>query len=153
METVFYLTARTTGRRAAEDALNRMREGGLMIRSVTITAKSKICPVPGTRCDPEVCPYARGYFDRQKKAVEEAWRTPGLDREAVLALAKKHRLCPFELSLALAETAEVVVCDYNYVFDPVVRLKRFFDHRGSYALLIDEAHNLIPRAREMYSAS
>ena len=152
VETVFYLTARTTGRRAAEDALNRMREGGLMIRSVTITAKSKICPVPGTRCDPEACLYARGYFDRQKKAVEEAWRTPGLDREAVLALAKKHRLCPFELSLALAETAEVVVCDYNYVFDPVVRLKRFFDHRGSYALLIDEAHNLIPRAREMYSA-
>ena len=152
VETVFFLTARTTGRRAAEDALALMRKSGLRLRSVTLTAKKKVCPLPELRCDPAACGFARGYFDRQRDAVEEAWETEDLRAEKIADIAQKYRLCPFELSLALAETAEVVICDYNYVFDPMVRLRRFFDRRGSYALLVDEAHNLVPRAREMYSA-
>lgn len=152
VETVFYLTARTTGRRAAEDALALMRKSGLRLRSVTISAKKKICPFADMKCDPNVCPRARGYFDRQKQAIEEAWLEEDLRGENVANIAEKYSLCPFELSLALAETAEVVICDYNYVFDPAVRLRRFFDRRGSYALLVDEAHNLASRAREMFSA-
>jgi len=152
VETVFYLTARTTGRRAAEDALALMRKSGLHLRSVTISAKKKMCPHPDLKCDPAVCPMARGYFDRQKIAVENAWAVEDLRSDNISFIAEKYQLCPFELSLALAETAEVVICDYNYVFDPVVRLRRFFDRKGSYALLIDEAHNLAPRARDMYSA-
>ena len=151
-ETVFFLTARTTGRRAAEDALALMRKSGLRLRSVTLSAKKKVCPLPELRCDPAVCGFARGYFDRQQSALEEAWETEALGAETIADIARKYRLCPFELSLALAETAEVVICDYNYVFDPMVRLRRFFDRRGSYALLVDEAHNLVPRARDMYSA-
>ena len=151
-ETIFYLTARTTGRKTAEDTLKRMREGGLCVRSVTIGAKKKVCPMPDGKCDPASCPYSSGYFDRQKHAVQESWRIQALDLEEIRRLSEKYMLCPFELSLALAETADVVIADYNYVFDPVVRLRRFFDRRGKYILLIDEAHNLVPRAREMYSA-
>ncbi len=152
IETIFFLTARTTGRKSAEDALSYMRERGLNARSVTISAKKKQCPMPEVRCSPEICPYARGYFDRQHKAIEESWQEQSLKSERIQEIADKYGLCPFELSLALAETAEVVICDYNYVFDPMVRLRRFFDRRGSYALLIDEAHNLEARARDMYSA-
>ena len=151
-ETVFYLTARTTGRKAAENALELMRKKGLSIRSVTITAKKKACPMMEMRCDPDVCPYANGYFDRQKFAISESYEREAWGDSEIAALSEKHSLCPFELSLALSETADVVICDYNYVFDPAVRLRRFFDRKGAYILLIDEAHNLVPRAREMYSA-
>ena len=151
-DTLFYLTARTTGRLAAENTLALMRGAGFRIRSVSICAKRKLCPTPSCACDPEVCARARGYFDRQKTAVEESWNESAWTQEAITALADKYRLCPFELALALSETAQVIICDYNYVFDPAVRLKRFFDHSGRYTLLIDECHNLPDRAREMYSA-
>lgn len=152
-ETVFYLTARTTGRKAAENALHQMRSKGLHIRSVTITAKKKACPMTEMRCDPDICPYANGYFDRQRSAISESYENQTWGDEEIRCLSEKHNLCPFELSLALSETADVVICDYNYVFDPAVRLRRFFDRKGAYILLIDEAHNLVPRAREMYSES
>ncbi|MBQ4226639.1 MAG: PD-(D/E)XK nuclease family protein, partial [Clostridia bacterium] len=151
-DTVFYLTARTTGRVAAENALALMRKRGMLIRSVSIVAQRKLCPTPLLPCDPELCPRARGHFDRQRLAVSESWQTDALNEGYIQALAEKYSLCPFELTLALCETAQVVICDYNYVFDPKVRLKRFFDRSGRYTLLIDEAHNLTDRAREMYSA-
>ena len=150
---VFYLTARSTGRLAAEQALKLMRARGLCVRSVSVTAKAKICPMPQPVCDPETCPRARGHFDRQKLAVEASWSESALDESAVRRLAEEYRVCPFELSLALCETAQIVICDYNYVFDPKVRLRRFFDRSGRYTLLIDEAHNLPDRMRGMYSAS
>ncbi len=151
-DTVFYLTARTTGRAAAENALELMRKRGMRIRSVSIVAQRKLCPTPLLPCDPELCPRARGHFDRQRLAVSESWQIDALNEAAIQALAEKYSVCPFELTLALCETAQVVICDYNYVFDPKVRLKRFFDRSGRYTLLIDEAHNLMDRAREMYSA-
>ena len=151
-DTVFYLTARGTGRIAAENTLKLMRQKGFSVRSVSISAKRKLCPTPDRRCDPEFCPRARGHFDRQKHAVSESWNESAFDEAKIRLLADKYNLCPFELCLALSETAQVIICDYNYVFDPAVRLKRFFDKSGRYTLLIDEAHNLIDRAREMYSA-
>ncbi len=149
---IFYLTARGTQRRAAEDALERMRAGGLVIRSVAITAKEKACPFKGIPCDPAACPRAAGYYDRRRDALNEALKLSRLDEQAIAAHAEKWALCPFELSLDLSEQADVIVCDYNYAFDPRVRLKRFFLDKGEYALLIDEAHHLPERAREMLSA-
>ena len=147
---VFYLTARTTGRRAAEDALDRMREGGLRLRSVTITAKEKCCLLETRDC--MGCPYASGYYDRRREALKEAVRMQRLDAEAIRGLAIDHALCPFELSLDISETADVIICDYNYAFDPRVRIKRYFDAKSKAGLLVDEAHNLADRAREMLSA-
>ncbi len=154
-ERVFYLTARTTARKAAEAALDRMRENGLRARGVTLTAKDKICFLQGQkrRCQPDQCPYAAGYYDRRRGALTEAVSLERFGREEIEALAREYEICPFELSLDLCETADVIICDYNYVFDPVVRLKRFFDSaKAECALLIDEAHNLASRAREMFSA-
>ncbi len=147
---IFYLTARTTGRRAAEDALDLMRGQGLAIRSVTITAKEKICPLGKADC--MGCQYAAGYYDRRREALKEAMAIQKLDADALTDLAMKHELCPFELSLDISETADVVICDYNYVFDPKVRLKRYFDGKSRAGLLVDEAHNLADRARDMLSA-
>ena len=151
---IFYLTARGTARTAAAQALEKMRDRGLWLRSIAITAKEKLCSglVEG-RCDPTVCPLAIGYYDRQKEALKEALDIEDLHPEALMQLAGRHELCPFELQLDISEHCDVVVCDYNYAFDPRVRLKRFFQDRFDGALLIDEAHNLVSRARDMLSAS
>ena len=148
---IFYLTARTTGRRAAEEALDRMRKTGLSLRSVTITAKEKCCLLEKVDC--MGCPHAIGYYDRRRPALREALAMQRLDADAIRELAVDHELCPFELSLDLSETADVIICDYNYAFDPRVRLKRYFDSKSKAGLLVDEAHNLSDRAREMLSAS
>lgn len=147
---LFYLTARTTGRRAAEDALDLMRAQGLAIRSLTITAKEKCCLLEKPDC--MGCPYASGYYDRRRDALKRALGIQKLDADALRALALDYELCPFELSLDASETADVIICDYNYAFDPKVRLKRYFDAKSSAGLLIDEAHNLAERARDMLSA-
>lgn len=148
---IFYLTARTTGRRAAEHALALMRRDGLRIRSVTLTAKEKICFQGKPEC--ALCRYGDGYFGRRREALRRAMGMDQLGEEEIAALGREFELCPFELSLDLTELADVVICDYNYVFDPRVRLKRHFDRKSRAGLLIDEAHNLPDRAREMYSAS
>lgn len=153
IDRVFFLSARTTGQRAAEIALNRMRQGGLIARSVTLSARDKVCLYPDSHCSPLSCPRARGYFDRRRAALYEALSMQSFAPDDVAHLAEKHSLCPFEFALDLAETADVVVCDYNYVFDPRVRLQRFFTGKSNAGLLIDEAHNLPSRARSMLSAT
>lgn len=150
---IFFLTARTTGQRAAESALRRMRAQGLSARSVTLSARDKVCIQPGESCSPDTCPRARGYFDRRRAALYEALSMQDFSPDAIAALAEKHALCPFEFSLDLSETADVVICDYNYVFDPRVKLQRFFTGKSDAGLLIDEAHNLAARARSMLSAT
>lgn len=147
---LFYLTARTTGRRAAEDALDRMRSIGVAVRSVTITAKEKCCFLDKADC--MGCQYASGYYDKRRDALKEAMCIDKLDAQAIAELAHRHEICPFELSLDISENADVIICDYNYVFDPRVRLKRYFDTKNKAGLLVDEAHNLPDRAREMLSA-
>ncbi|MFC5528239.1 ATP-dependent DNA helicase [Cohnella yongneupensis] len=155
IEHLFYLTARTITRTAAEDALALMKEQGLNLRSVTVTAKEKICFRDQVDCRPEACPYADGYYDRINGAVMDLLEQDTLIRRDVIeSCARKHTVCPFELSLDAAYGADAVICDYNYLFDPRVSLKRLTGERKQgTVLLVDEAHNLIDRAREMYSAA
>lgn len=150
---IFYLTAKTITRTAAEKALNNMRDNGLKLKSVTLTAKDKICFRPNESCDPEKCEFAKGHFDRVNKAVEDIFKEEEFSREIIEKYAEKHEVCPFEFSLDLANYADCVICDYNYVFDPRVHLKRFFAEGSTDCVfLIDEAHNLVDRGREMFSS-
>ena len=148
---VFYLTARTTGKASAEYALGIMRGAGLRARSVTITAKERVCVTGDKNC--LGCPYAREYFSRHRAVLVQALETDELNAETIRRIALENELCPFELSLDMAETADIVICDYNYVFDPRVSLKRFFTTKSDCILLVDEAHNLPDRARDMLTAA
>lgn len=153
VDKVFYLTPKSTTAEAAADCLNIMAEKGAVIRSVILTAKEKICPM-GHICRKakRLCP--RSSFNRLADAALSLWsegRTV-VGRAEILEVADRFGLCPYELSLCYAEICDVVICDVNYLFDPVVYIKRFFDEGGRFAFLIDEAHNLSERAREMYTA-
>jgi len=151
---IFYLTAKTITRGVAQDALSLMRSKGLKIKSVTITAKDKVCFNESKSCTPEGCQHACGHFDRVNAAIMDILTNEdSLTREVIEMYARKHTVCPFEYTLDLTIWADIIICDYNYVFDPRVYLKRFFlEKQGDYVFLIDEAHNLVDRAREMYSA-
>lgn len=152
---LFYFTAKTITRQVAEDALDEMRRKGLAARSVTITAKDKICFLDERKCEPDHCQFARGYYDRLNEGLFDMLQSEeAITRTVVEEYARKYTLCPFELSLDVALFCDVIVCDYNYLFDPVVYLKRFFaEGPGKYTFLVDEVHNLVDRARSMYSAT
>lgn len=153
---IFYLTAKTITRTVAQEAFAILKAKGLRMKAVTLTAKEKMCACEEMHCNPEECPRAKGHFDRVNAAVFEML-TEGEDygREALMAQAEKWQVCPHEMQLDVASWTDAVICDYNYVFDPNVRLKRFFGegNKGDYLFLIDEAHNLVDRGREMFSAS
>ncbi|MDU5142548.1 MAG: ATP-dependent DNA helicase [Paenibacillus dendritiformis] len=151
---ILYITAKTTTRAAAEDACARLASKGLCMQSVTLTAKDKICFQEETRCQPDYCEYADGYYDRINGAIMDILsHETQMTRPVIEEYARKHRVCPFEFSLDLAYAADAVICDYNYVFDPRVSMKRWAEEqKKETALLIDEAHNLVDRARDMYSA-
>lgn len=153
---IWYLTAKTVTRSVAQEAIQIMMRDGLCMYSVTMTARDKICLCDEAVCDPEVCPYAKGHFDRVNDALYDLL-TEGylIDRSRVAETAEKHRVCPYELEKDAAGFCDAVICDYNYVLDPSARLVGYFmDGRSKSDLfLIDEAHNLIERARSMYSAS
>lgn len=152
---LFYLTAKTITRGVAEEAFAILRARGLYFRSVTITAKEKLCFLEKPECNPEACPYAKGHFDRVNDAVYETIHKEfGITREVILRYADQFQVCPFEFCLDISSFVDGIICDYNYVFDPDVRLKRYFADgvKGEYLFLVDEAHNLVSRAREMYSA-
>ncbi len=149
---VLFLTSRTTGALAARDAAGRMDPERRFLRHVTITARDRACLLPGTPCEPDACPYARGYYDRARGAVAALLGERSGDPEAIDRVARAHQVCPFELSLDAALWSDLVIADYNYVFDPVVRLQRFAGDAEA-ALLIDEAHQLAPRVRDMLSLS
>ena len=154
-EKVFYLTAKTITRTVAEQAFHTLREQGLAYKVITLTAKEKICFCEETTCNPDACPYAKGHFDRVNDAVYDLITTAHeMTREVLEMQAKKFRVCPFEMALDVSTWVDAVICDYNYVFDPNAHLKRFFSEgsNGEYLFLIDEAHNLVERGREMYSA-
>ncbi|MBQ9082632.1 MAG: PD-(D/E)XK nuclease family protein [Clostridia bacterium] len=155
-EKIFYLTAKTVTGQAAEDALARLKQHHpeLCLRSVMLTAKDKLCMLPERNCTPEHCPYADGYFDRANDAVYDLLvQGMPIRREVLLQAAERYRLCPYELALDLSTWADCIICDYNYLLDPVVHLQRFFESRGDYIFLMDEAHNGIDRCREMFSAT
>lgn len=155
-EKIFYLTAKTIMRTVAEQAFSLLKEKGLLYKTITLTAKEKICFCEEAECNPDACPYAKGHFDRVNDAVFDLITHSGdWSREVLEEQAKKYMVCPFEMSLDVSNWADAVICDYNYAFDPQAHLKRFFSEsgKGEYLFLIDEAHNLVERGREMYSAS
>ena len=154
-EKIFYLTAKTITRTVAEQAFETLRKQNLKFKVITLTAKEKICFCEETSCNPDDCPYAKGHFDRVNDAVYELlMQEDVMSREVLEAQARKHKVCPFEMALDVSTWVDGVICDYNYVFDPDARLRRFFAEGGAggYLFLIDEAHNLVERGRQMYSA-
>ena len=154
-EKIFYLTAKTITRTVAEDTFQRLRGNGLQFKTVVLTAKEKICFQEETECNPEACPYAKGHYDRINNAMYELLTTEdSFHRDKIEEYAKRHQVCPFEMCLDMSLFSDAIICDYNYVFDPHVYLRRFFAEgsKGEYLFLIDEAHNLVERGRDMYSA-
>lgn len=154
-EKLFYGTAKTIARTVAEEAFTILTKRGMAFKFVTITSKEKVCVLEKPDCNPDACERARGHFDRVNDAVYDLLtHEERIDREKIEEYAEKHSVCPFEMCLDVSTWVDAVICDYNYLFDPTVHLKRFFENEGkhSYCLLIDEAHNLVERAREMYSA-
>ena len=182
-ERIFYLTAKTITRTVADDTINLLRERGLKLKSVILTAKDKICFMRGSadgnplqtqyadgvvngekgvfarpnqpECNPAACPYAKGHYDRVNEAMYELLtHADNFTRERIEEYARRYQVCPFEMCLDMSLFADAVICDYNYLFDPHVYLRRFFAEgvRGEYIFLVDEAHNLVERGREMYSA-
>lgn len=153
---IFYLTAKTITRTVAWQAFDNLREQALRMKVIVLTAKEKICFCEETNCNPDACPYAKGHFDRVNDAVYELITTTDeFNREVIEEQARKWNVCPFEMGLDVSVWADAIICDYNYVFDPNAFLRRFFGegNKGEYLFLIDEAHNLVERGREMYSAS
>ncbi|MCR4990717.1 MAG: ATP-dependent DNA helicase [Lachnospiraceae bacterium] len=154
-EKIFYLTAKTITRTVAEQALSHLREQGLSLKSVTLTAKDKICMLEEADCNPGACPYAKGHYDRVNEALYAMLtELDNYSRDTVLKYAVKYQVCPFELSLDASLFCDMIIGDYNYLFDPHAYLRRFFTEgiRKEHVFLIDEAHNLIERGRNMYSA-
>ncbi|MDY3796725.1 MAG: DEAD/DEAH box helicase family protein, partial [Agathobacter sp.] len=152
---IFYLTAKTITASVAKDTFRLLCEYGYKAKLIQLTAKEKLCLCDEMECNPVNCPYAKGHYDRVNDAVFELLTSSDFfTRDEIVEQANKYMVCPFELSLDVSSWVDDIVCDYNYVFDPNVYLKRFFQEgiKGDYIFLIDEAHNLVERSREMYSA-
>ena len=156
IDKIFYLTAKSTGRESAYNALTRLYEKGFVGRDSSLKAKDKMCFLPGSACNPDECPFAKGYYDKIALIREEALSSrERFSSDYVVSLAEKYAVCPFELQLDLSLYSDIIICDYNYLFDPIVHLERYFDTVDSsrnYVALIDESHNLVERGRSMYSS-
>ncbi len=156
VDRVFYVTAKTTTKGIAENAVALLRSRGLRLKSITLTAKDKMCLMSVKNCDPAKCPYAEGILTRMQRVSKTLLKShDALTRDLIYETGLKHEVCPFELSLDLSLGCDLIIADYNYVFDPRVYLKRFFQQKGkeNNVILVDEAHNLVDRAREMFSAT
>lgn len=155
IDKIFYLTARSTTKESANKSLYHLTDRGLRIKSVTLTAKDKICINNEVKCNPEDCPFAKGHFDRVNNAILEIYEEEDLlHYDTIVEYAKKHKICPMEFQLDLSLYCDVIICDYNYVFDPKTYLRRFFESNiDRYCFLVDEAHNLVDRGRNMYSST
>ncbi len=151
---IFYLTAKTITREVPINSMDMITAKGLKAKTVIITAKDKICLNNVVKCNPRDCIYAKGHYDRVNNAIKDIFKNEDLmTRDVIIKYAQKHNVCPFEYVLDVCLWADVIICDYNYIFDPQVYLKRFFDvAAGNYIFLIDEAHNLVDRSREMFSS-
>ena len=153
---IFYFSARTTGKEMAKSAGEILQQKGAKLKLLVLTAKDKICFNPEKNCNAMECKYARGYYDRLQEAVEEIFSGDLFTRTQIENCAGRHEVCPFEFSLYLSLWSDIIICDYNYGFDPKVYLRRFFGEDiadRNYAWLIDEAHNLVDRSRDMFSAT
>lgn len=154
-EKIFYCTAKNQGKKVAIESMATLHQQGLQTKTIEITSKDDICFLEKRDCDPEKCPFAKGFFDRLSIAMQDIFTNESLmTRDVIEAYARKHTICPFEFSLFVSYYVDLIICDYNYVFDPRIHLVRYFDD-DTYKpkLLIDEAHNMIPRSRDMFSAT
>ncbi|MCK5761420.1 MAG: PD-(D/E)XK nuclease family protein [Candidatus Izimaplasma sp.] len=154
-EKIFYLTAKNAGKKIVVDTVNLLKENGLICKTTVINSKESMCLMDKVDCDPEICPYAKGFFDRLREAVKDIFvHNDVYDMKLIKAYGELHSICPHEFSLELSNYSDLVICDYNYAFDPRVHLIRYFeDDYYTPKLLIDEAHNMVDRSRNMYSAS
>ena len=155
IDKLFFLVAKTSGRRLALDSLERLRarEPDTRLRVLELVARDKACEFPQNACFGASCPLARGFYDRLPAAREEAVAESNLDQKAVREIALRHQVCPYYLSQELAKWCDVVVGDYNYYFDSSAMLYAFTVFNDwRVVLLADESHNLIERGRKMYSA-
>ena len=151
-EKLFYLTAKGSGKNAPMNAISLLSKNGLKIKSIDITAKQKICNLGSKSCDPENCPFAKGYFDRLRVATMDAIKNYDVyDRKTLTEISNKHKICAFEFSIYLSYYCDIVIADYNYMFDPVARLTAYDGDTYNLRVLVDEAHNLISRSKEMFS--
>ncbi len=154
-EKIFYLTAKTMGRTVVIDTIKLLEKAGLNMHSIVISSKTKSCLLGKDRCEVEDCPFAKGYFNRLRHAIEDVYKNETLfTPDIIKSYSLKHNICAFEFSLDLSYFCDLVVCDYNYVFDPKAHLVRYFeDTEYTPKILCDEAHNLVERSKDMYSAS
>jgi DNA excision repair protein ERCC-2 len=152
---IFFLTAKTAGKEILRKTVTASKNSGLRLRTVFIEAKERVCLSPGCQCHPNYCLYARDYYAKVAQIETEILEKELIVPELIMEYAKQCEICPFELSLDLSVSADLIVCDYNYVFDPGVYLKRFFLQSGrkDFLFLVDEAHNLAARGRDMYSST
>ena len=150
---IFYLTAKSTLKKSCNDQLYLMKQKGLVIKSVEIIAKNKVCINKEVKCNPDDCEFAKGHYDRVNNCIIDMLKNEDIIVEEIIKkYAFKYKVCPLELELDLSNFSDIVICDYNYVFDPIVVLKRFFEIPYlRMTLLVDEAHNLVSRGRDMYS--
>lgn len=153
-EKVFYLTAKNAGKNIVVDTVNLLKERGLKAKAITLNSKDHMCLQDEVDCDPDICPYAKGFYDRLKEGLEDVFVHDDVyTADLIKDYGEMHKICPHEFALEISNYADIVICDYNYVFDPRVRLIRYFEEDYyQVKLLVDEAHNLIDRSKAMYSA-
>ena len=149
---IFYLTAKEATRGVAEATINQMRKQGLIIRSITLRSKEKMCPY-GTECDAKFCPLAKDYYGKLKDALAESLVLDEITPEKITEIALKHGICPHEFMIDTMNYCTVVIGDYNHIFSPRVSLIEKDPGNQRVAVLVDEAHNMIDRGRDMFSAS
>lgn len=152
---IFYLTAKTSGKEAAYEAAELLKSKSLVLNDIVVTAKDKICFSSGKACNPDECPFAKGYYNKIQVVLKQSLLDHStFNYETIVTIARENEICPFELELDLSLFCDLIICDYNYVFDPISFMKRYFEEDAShYLALVDEAHNLVDRSRDMYSAS
>ena len=152
-EKIFYLTPKGTTAEAARDTVDLLSEGGVKLKAVILTRKDRMCQNGGVcKSARQLCKYSR--CTKIADATLKLYRNVKncLDYRDIIEVAKEYGVCPYELSLSYSELCDIVICDFNYLFDPGVYIRRYFEEGGRYLFLVDEAHNLVERAREMYSA-
>ena len=152
---LFYLTAKGSGKNAPLSAIQLLALQGLRVKTINLIAKKKICNIKAKNCNPEECPYAKSYFDKKREALKEIFQAYDIyDEDILKSIGEKYKLCSFEFSLDLSYYCDIIIADYNYVFDPRAHLIRYFEDDTYHPkVLVDEAHNLISRSKEMYSAT
>ena len=151
---IFYATAKLATREVADKALIDMRNRGLVIKSIQLAPKEQMCTAKEEFCDSRFCPFADGYYSRLNAALEELHGLDAIYPEDIRRVAEKHRICAHELQLDASNFCDVIICDYNHIFHPRIRLQRYFAvNEFCHTILIDEAHNIISRSRDMFSAT